>query len=427
MHNKKAIRALTSSYSHFDKVVEDYYHLDPIIKRAMMRASSSVVSIKTRAGKELLHIGSGTIIEYDEHYGCASVLTSASLLQAPGVAGFLPSDLKVEIYLFNGELYEGQVLFFDFCYNVATIKIMSSKFLSTASIRDVTDSLELVSKKPVLSRCQHLPNTSMPFNLSPGKLVIALGRDCGDRYDIMASPGVFSAQDCCHDYEELFMTSCVVSKLAVGGPLVNCDGEVIGVNFFICPFATFVPITIVWKCLENLKRNGQVPRPWLGVRVGNLYTANLDTLDELYQKFPNVSKGVIVEELTGKINIHAQRKRTKVHHSIFWLTGKWLTAKAMLQKRKRSKTMTTTGKTTSRAKKRRQLVRKSSASVAGLCIGDVIIKCGETEIRSQLELVDALWDKEGKSVKLEIVRPSVGHKNVTLTVGARPEMPRWLL
>ncbi|VFQ95042.1 unnamed protein product [Cuscuta campestris] len=89
--------------------------------------------------------------------------------------------------------------------------------------------------------------------------------------------------------------------------------------------------------------------------------------------------------------------------------------------------MTRTGKTTSRAKKRRQLVRKSSASVAGLCIGDVIIKCGETEIRSQLELVDALWDKEGKSVKLEIVRPSVGHKNVTLTVGTRPEMPRWLL
>ncbi|VFQ74374.1 unnamed protein product [Cuscuta campestris] len=236
-----------------------------------------------------------------------------------------------------------------------------------------------------------------------------------------------SAQDCCHDYEELFMTSCVVSKLAVGGPLVNCDGEVIGVNFFICPFATFVPITIVWKCLENLKRNGQVPQPWLGVRVGNLYTANLDTLDELYQKFPDVSRGVIVEELTGKINIHAQRKRTKVHHSIFWSTGKWLTAKAMLQKRKRSKTMTRTRKTTSRAKKRRQLVRKSSASVAGLCIGDVIIKCGETEIGSQLELVDALWDKEGKSVKLEIVRPSVGHKNVTLTVGTRPEMPRWLL
>ncbi|VFQ95043.1 unnamed protein product [Cuscuta campestris] len=93
-HRGRSIRALTSSYSHFGKVVEDYYHLDPIIKRAVMRASSSVVSIITQAGKELLHIGSGTIIEYDEHYGCATVLTSASLLQAPGVAGFLPSDLK---------------------------------------------------------------------------------------------------------------------------------------------------------------------------------------------------------------------------------------------------------------------------------------------------------------------------------------------
>lgn len=41
----------------------------------------------------------------------------------------------------------------------------------------------------------------------------------------------------------------------------------------------------------------QVPRPWLGVGVANLYTANLEKLDELTRKFPHVTKGVIIEQV----------------------------------------------------------------------------------------------------------------------------------
>lgn len=41
----------------------------------------------------------------------------------------------------------------------------------------------------------------------------------------------------------------------------------------------------------------QVPRPWLGVSVANLYTANLEKLEELTRTFPHVVKGAIIEQV----------------------------------------------------------------------------------------------------------------------------------
>ena len=41
----------------------------------------------------------------------------------------------------------------------------------------------------------------------------------------------------------------------------------------------------------------QVPRPYLGVGVANLYTAKLEKLDELTGTFPHVTKGVIIEQV----------------------------------------------------------------------------------------------------------------------------------
>jgi len=38
-------------------------------------------------------------------------------------------------------------------------------------------------------------------------------------------------------------------------------------------------------------------RPWLGMQATNLYAARLGKLENIIHKFPNVFKGVIVEEV----------------------------------------------------------------------------------------------------------------------------------
>ncbi|KAH9608516.1 hypothetical protein KSS87_023173 [Heliosperma pusillum] len=201
-------------------------------------------------GASLLFIGSGTIIEYDEQQGFATVLTSATLVRGAVGEPSIPSDLKIKVYLSDGRLYEGQLSIYDFYYNIATIKIKSTSPLSSAHLRYIDDSVAINLKKSVLVK------HSSKFKLCPGERVVALGRDYEGPHEIMASPGVFSAHDCSYDYKELFLTSCVVTKLAVGGPLINFYGEVIGINFFVSPFNAFIPINIVAKCLEDLEKNG---------------------------------------------------------------------------------------------------------------------------------------------------------------------------
>lgn len=50
-------------------------------------------------------------------------------------------------------------------------------------------------------------------------------------------------------------------QATVGGPVINCYGEVIGVSFIVCPFNPFLPINIALKCLEDLKRKKVILEP----------------------------------------------------------------------------------------------------------------------------------------------------------------------
>ncbi|XP_074286124.1 uncharacterized protein LOC141611479 [Silene latifolia] len=417
----KAITAWADSFDNFREVVKDYHRLDEDVKFAVLKASSTVVSIVTHAGAKLLFIGSGTIIEYDEQQGFATVLTSATLVRGALGAHSIPSDLKIEVYLPNGKLCEGELSIYDFYYNIATVKIKSTTPLSRARIRCIDDSVAMNLQKSV--SVKH----STQFKLCPGERVIALGRDYEDAHEIMASPGVFSAHDCSYDFKELFLTSCVVTKLAVGGPLINFYGEVIGVNFFVSPFNAFIPMNIVAKCLKDLRRNGQVTRPWIGANIANLYSADLEKLDKLYQEFPNVSTGVIVKQVTGNRNI-GSRKRTKLPNWTFWSPRNWLKATAVLQhnrKKEKMKLIQGDRRTIKRILRKWRMEPKSPACVAGLRANDIIIECDGVSVKSHLEFVEALWDKEGKPLEVVLIRPGFGKQTKTLTVGTSPEMPRW--
>ncbi|KAH9619907.1 hypothetical protein KSS87_023811 [Heliosperma pusillum] len=188
-------------------------------------------------------------------------------------------------------------------------------------------------------------------------------------------------------------------------------------------------MNIVAKCLDDLRRNGEVTRPWIGAKIANLYSADLERLDKLYQEFPDVSGGVIVKQVIGSRNI-GSKKRTKVSKWTVWSPRNWLKAKAALQhNRKRERMKRIRGDLDTRAIKailrEWRMEPKSPACVAGLRANDVIIKCDGVSVKSHLEFVEALWDKEGQPLELVLRRPGIGQQTVSLTVGTSPEMPRW--
>ncbi|CAJ2658808.1 unnamed protein product [Trifolium pratense] len=436
--DNRSIVRFSQSFSRFKSDVYDIHKFDVGTKNAILEASLSVASLISRTGDKLVYIGSGTIIECeacDESF-VATILTSATLLQGPAGQSSIPPNLEIDVYLSSGKLYQGQVLTYDFHYNITTINIKSDALLATAKFRCVDDSLAIDSNTSGLADVDLLlhgdeETGSTRYNLFPGELLIALARYSQEPHEIMAAPGFFSCDHLGHHCKELLSTTCTVNWAAVGGPVINCYGEVIGVSFFICPFDAFLPINIALKCLEDLKENRQVPRPWLGACVANLYTSKLEKLDELTRTYPHVVKGAIVEQIMN-VRTRACVKRTKVCHWTFWSVRKWLMARVLLEKiKKRKRIQTRDTKMKIKKKKRIQTrdrkmkIIKSPACSAGLCCDDVIIRCDGNSVGGPLELTEALWNNEGKPVELIVIRPRIGQLKLTVTVGTSPKMKRW--
>ena len=70
--------------------------------------------------------------------------------------------------------------------------------------------------------------------------------------------------------EELIQTDAAINPGNSGGPLLNIDGEVIGINTAMASGAEnigfAIPISNVLRALDNVKKNGRIVYPFLGVR-----------------------------------------------------------------------------------------------------------------------------------------------------------------
>ncbi|XP_058216101.1 putative protease Do-like 14 isoform X2 [Rhododendron vialii] len=293
-----------SFWEEFDTRTFANMDLDIDTKRAATKASPFVVSLVSLSGGKPLFMGSGTIVDCEEANGAqlstSTILTSASLFRTSAESDALPNDIKVDVYLSDGTLLDGQVYACDFHYNLALVKIESGALLQPANLRNLDDSISIhpceIQSGTSSESFQLHPNSDL-FHLCPGDKVVALGRYFEEPHEIMVAPGKFSLDLCEFDCKELFRANCKISKCGIGGPLINMYGDVIGVNFYDRLCTPFLPINIALKWLEHFKKYGRFCRHWLGMQMTNLCAARLGLLEKIIQKFPNVSKGVLVEKI----------------------------------------------------------------------------------------------------------------------------------
>ena len=112
--------------------------------------------------------------------------------------------------------------------------------------------------------------------LEPGDWVLAVGNPFG--LDHTVTSGIVSAKGRSEvgiaAYEDFIQTDAAINPGNSGGPLVNLDGEVIGINTAIhsssggsdgIGFA--IPSSTVKSILKGLESNGHVERGWLGVAL----------------------------------------------------------------------------------------------------------------------------------------------------------------
>ncbi|KAL6509962.1 hypothetical protein OROMI_034984 [Orobanche minor] len=246
---------------------------------------------------ELLSLTTGTIIECIKQVDGthSSTITSATLLGSHADA----DDIEVDIYVYDGTAFVGHVFAHDLHYNLALLNVRSDRPLPTVTLRLLDESISIDPMeivRPPGNKLQLRPHSNL-FSISPGDLVIAIGRlDLDSR--LMVAPGEFSIDCSLLDCKELLRTSCRISMCGIGGPLINRFGEVIGINFMHDQYTPFLPTNIVSKWLMHFKEQGRFRRPWLGMQVSNLYAAPPTKLEFIIQNFPNIFKGVIVESVT---------------------------------------------------------------------------------------------------------------------------------
>jgi len=116
-------------------------------------------------------------------------------------------------------------------------------------------------------------------NLKVGDFVVAVGSPFGLRETV--SLGIVSAKGRSNlgieDYEDFIQTDAAINVGNSGGPLVNIDGEVVGVNTAILSrtggsvgvgFA--IPVNMARGIIAQLVKSGKVTRGWLGVMIQDL-------------------------------------------------------------------------------------------------------------------------------------------------------------
>jgi serine protease Do len=191
---------------------------------------------------------------------------------------------EITVTLTNGEKYHADLIGTDFLSDVALLKIDGKNF-PYAPLGNSDD-------------------------VMTGEWVIALGNPFGLFENIdkpIVTVGVVSAKgmnlnvENNRSYRGLIQTDAVINSGNSGGPLLNADGEVIGINTLIYTagvsqayigYGFAIPINRVKQVAEELKKKGKVERDfWTGI--------DIQPVDARIARYFNLAKaeGVIVSDV----------------------------------------------------------------------------------------------------------------------------------
>lgn len=204
---------------------------------------------RPREYKEKIYsIGSGVIISPDGY-----ILTNEHVVRGA-------DELKVT--LTAGEEYQGKVIGQDVASDLSVVKI-DAKNLPYASLGNSED---LISGEWVIA-------VGNPFGylLDDPNPTVTVGVVSAVNRDIKRERGQVQI------YRKMIQTDAAINPGNSGGPLVNAEGEVIGINTFI--FTTSrgsegigfaIPINRAKAILSDLIKPGEVIRTWIGLKVQDL-------------------------------------------------------------------------------------------------------------------------------------------------------------
>ncbi|KAF7062955.1 hypothetical protein CFC21_069496 [Triticum aestivum] len=257
-----------------------------LTRDAILLAAKSIILLSSFLGNQQLNKCCGLWFQRDDQRKTALVLTSAHLIRKNDLnqwkrqwTGEYHHNAKVIVHLLDNTTTLGHLIYLQEHYEIAIYEVQVDK--------------------PV-----HLPT----FNdrVHSGQDVFRLGRDAD--LDIKITHGNLaynspSGYERCHYMYFLRDASSLKLLHDDGGPIIDLEGKVVGlVNNQINE--TFVPSSILHKCLDFWRRFNCMPRLHLGMTFSPIKFLNPICIERMTRKH-NIDSGLIVEQISKES--HAEK------------------------------------------------------------------------------------------------------------------------
>ena len=200
---------------------------------------------------------------------------------------------KVDIRLADGTKVPGEIVGSDTFSDIAVVKISSEKVTTVAEFGDSS-------------------------KLNVGETAIAIGSPLGSEYANTVTQGIISSlnrnvslksQDGQAISTKAIQTDTAINPGNSGGPLINIQGQVIGITSSIIAsnggtsvegLGFAIPSNDAQNIIKQLESDGKVTRPALGIQMVNL--ANIGASDLRKLNIPSsVTSGVVVKSVQSNM------------------------------------------------------------------------------------------------------------------------------
>jgi serine protease Do len=284
--------------------------LSGAIARAVEKVRPSVVGISTTHVQQesftgerqtVEGVGSGFIVSEDGY-----------ILTNDHVAG--GGAEKIVVILHNGDELEGRTLWTDPTLDLAIVKVNAANLPAA----ELGDSRQLAAGDPA----------------------IAIGTPLGLQFQQTTTAGIISALDRTVEVptqrgqnfmEDLIQTDASINPGNSGGPLVNINGQIIGINTVKVTSAEgigfAIPIEVAKPVIQHFMEDGEFTTPYIGIvgydkSIAHYYKQNDNLADGVYvvnldPKGPAYKSGIRVDDIITEVDNKPVTKMLELRTAVY--------------------------------------------------------------------------------------------------------------
>ena len=209
---------------------------------------------------------------------------------------------KYGLVVFAQAIISYFIIFINFGLDVSAVKNVSINRSDNEKLSEVVSSVLIIKAFLFILSFLALGDSS---KIKVGESVYAIGNPIGFEFRRTVTSGIISAKNRSIKLEEnnsisymsdLIQTDATINPGNSGGPLINPNGEVIGINTVKISSADgigfAIPINVVKGVIESFKNTGKFEQPTLGI-----YVYDKDVIPYLDNNIITFTKGIYVAQI----------------------------------------------------------------------------------------------------------------------------------